>query len=216
MYIIKFGVQTVFFAALGVVNLACSVFGLRTEETPPYRVIRVEDNFEIREYAPTLVARTSRSGTMKETQNKSFRVLANYIFGGNEARESISMTAPVLQQVSGESIAMTAPVMQQSQGGASVMEFVLPSKYTLASAPKPKDPRVEIVEKPGEIVASVRFTWWYNDERIQRRTSELLSWLERTGGYEPTGGARLAAYDPPFTIPFLRRNEVHLPLRPKP
>jgi hypothetical protein len=208
--------RLIFLGVLMVFNLACSVFGIRTEETPPYKVLHQEKNFEIREYASVLVARTSNVGEMEDVQNQSFRILAKYIFGGNERSESISMTAPVLQESKSESIAMTAPVIQQQSGERWIMEFVLPSKYSLSTAPKPKDSRVEILEKSSEIVASLRFTWGYSQSKIERKTAELRGWLKKFPQYEVVGSVRLAAYDPPFTIPFLRKNEVHLLLNIKP
>ena len=124
---------------------ACSAFGIRSEENPNYEVMHKEQSFEIRSYASYVVAKTTVDGDFKEAQGKAFRILAGYIFGGNQQKKSISMTAPVVMDTpsKSESIAMTSPVVQSPSGDGWSMTFMMPSKYKLSDLPVPKDQRVK-------------------------------------------------------------------------
>jgi hypothetical protein len=194
----------------------CSVFGIRTEEQPRHEILAHDGRFEIRQYAPYLTASITTAGTFKGTQRESFMTLAGYIFGKNRSSAKMEMTAPVAQSTKSESIAMAAPVMMQESGAqAWVMTFVIPSKYTLETVPKPLDPRIELRETPGELLAVARYTWSFTEQRGRRRERELRDWLDAQGKYEAVGPARFSGYDPPWTLPFLKRNEVMIPVRAK-
>jgi hypothetical protein len=194
----------------------CSVFGIRTAEEPRHEVLVRDGRMEIRSYAPCLTASITTPGTFKGTQRESFTTLAGYIFGKNRSAAKMEMTAPVAMTAKSESIAMAAPVaMQEAEGNAWVMTFVIPSKFTLDTVPKPLDPRIQLQEKPGELLAVARYSGAFGEERGRRYEKELRGWLAAQGKYEAVGPARFSGYDPPWTLPFLKRDEVMIPVRAK-
>jgi hypothetical protein len=186
---------------------ACSVFGVRTAEEAPYEVVREDGRFEIREYAPIVVAETVVEGERGETENSAFFRLFDFIQGENESAREIEMTAPVIQERTGEKIAMTAPVLQERGSEGWTMSFVLPKEYTLENAPRPTSSDVRLREVGPSRLAAVRFSGLRSASTIERETESLRAWIAEQGLTE-TSSPRLAAYDPPFTLPFLRRNEV--------
>lgn len=180
-------------------------------EAPAYAVEQTFDDFEIRVYEPRLLAHVTVEGSARRASNAGFRILANYIFGNNVGQEKVAMTAPVDQQRS-EKIAMTVPVDRKQRADQWVITFTMPSKYTLDSIPKPNDDRVELEFVPKERYAVVRFSGAPSDREVQRRMDALASAVERAG-LETTGEPpTYSRYDPPWTLPFLRRNEVALQL----
>jgi len=190
---------------------ACSVFGVETVEEAPYESIRKNKQFEIREYATLVTAETSVSANYKEAGNQAFRRLFRYISGDNESSVKIAMTAPVLADAKttgeGESIAMTAPVISEQDGNDWRYSFVLPSKYTIDSAPKPLNAEVTLVEVPSKQVASVRYSGRSTQKARQINTELLITWIEEQG-LKILSQPRWAGYNAPFTIPWFRRNEV--------
>ena len=185
-----------------------SIVGIRNgTEEPAYTVVREIDGVEIRRYGPRIAAETSVATDEEAARNEGFRRLARYIFGANSGSDKIAMTAPVAQQQS-EKIAMTAPVATQ-RGSADdwVIRFFMPSKYTMDTLPKPKDDRVRLVEVPGETVAVLRYNGSYSPEAVAARTTQLLETLHRNN-IEAVGDPLSWFYDPPWTVPFRRRNEV--------
>jgi hypothetical protein len=199
-----------------VIASALAVFGIRTWEQPRYEVLLREQRQEIRRYEPYLVATVVVDGQFEQAQDAAFRILADYIFGANGSGTAIAMTAPVIQApAKGERLAMTAPVFWRAEGAAWSMAFVLPSRNNPDTVPRPTDPRIELQEVPAEVVAAVRFSGRADRETLTRLDGELRSWIRARTCYEPVGDSRFAAYDPPFTIPFLRRNELLIPVVPE-
>jgi hypothetical protein len=182
-------------------------------EQPRYTVVEQVGAVEIRHYGPRLAAEASVTGTAEEARNAGFRKVAGYIFGGNTAKASIAMTAPVVQGGGGRSqtIAMTAPVVQTADGGAWRVQFIMPAHYTRATLPVPSDPGVRIVDLPAQDYAVLRFSGSRTGPAVARRTDELTRAL--AGKAWKASGAPVAwFYDPPWTPPFLRRNEVAAPV----
>jgi len=182
--------------------------------SPKYSILSKRDGYEIREYEPYLVAEVEMRGSYKESLDRGFRVLFDYIRGNNERRESIEMTAPVLQEAGGESekIEMTAPVLQEGSGNGYVISFVMPEKYSLETLPRPKDPRVVLREAKRKKVAALRFTWYATEEGTWKKMEALTARLARDG-YQAISPFRTAQYNPPWAIPFLRRNEILVDIR---
>ena len=191
---------------------ACSVAGIRTgTEEVGYEVVERPGDLEIRRYPVRLLAEIQvRAADAKAARNEGFGPLAGYIFGANAPRERIGMTAPVAQS-GGERIGMTAPVMQQGEGGAWRIAFYMPARYDRASLPPPSDPRITVQEVPGETVAVLRFSGDTSPEAVDAARSRLAAQLGGTG-WAPTGAGGAWFYDPPWTLPPLRRNEVWLPV----
>ena len=181
-------------------------------EEPKYRVIEKDGAIEIRDYEPYIVAETAVEGKeFDEASNEGFRRLAGYIFGGNQARRSIEMTAPVTTERSVR-IAMTAPVEMQGSTGSYVITFMMPSEYTLETLPVPNDSRVTLRLVPGRKMAAIRFSGFWTEESFRERTEELLGWLKKRG-IAAAGDPVLARYNSPWSLWFLRRNEVLVPIQ---
>ncbi|WP_304113774.1 heme-binding protein [Mycolicibacterium bacteremicum] len=189
-----------------------SVAGIRTVEEPRHISRTLTGGVEIRRYGRRIAAQTTVVGERDDALTAGFRTLAGYIFGGNRSRTEIAMTAPVSQQSGAQKIAMTAPV-SQSGGGEDgwTIRFFMPSQWTLQTLPEPDDDDVRLVSVPAETVAVLRFTGDRGPAAVARRTDDLLQAL---GGHgiAPAGEAVAWFYDPPWTLPFLRRNEVVVPI----
>lgn len=165
-------------------------------EEPSFEVVETFKDFQIRTYASNIQACLKSAGTGDMVNRGSFRRIAGYIFGGNKKNQRIAMTAPVL--------------MWQEDGG-SMMSFVMPSAYALEDLPMPNDAGVELVVKAEDVVAVLSFSGFSRPNKVTRLTKRLQSLLEREG-WQQSGPARLAVYDPPTTLPFLRRNEIIIPI----
>jgi hypothetical protein len=183
-------------------------------EEPLFRVIEKKGGFELREYPSYIVAETRVVAGFEDAGSVAFQRLFRYIDGGNVASAKIAMTAPV-SQAKGEKISMTAPVSQRTAGEAYVVAFTLPSTYTLASAPRPRDPAVELREVPAQLIAAWRYSGRWTVENYREHEALLRHHLKERG-LTASGAAVLARYNPPFTPWFLRRNEVLIPVREKP
>ena len=192
-------------------------------EEPAYKVIKQDGDFELREYGAMIIAEATVSGSLDEASGRGFRVIADYIFGNNIASgattsEKIAMTAPVTMTAanqSSEKIAMTAPVTMSAGGAAPDtwrMHFVMPSKYTLASLPAPKNPAVKLRQVAGQRVAVNRYSGFSGEQKVADKTAQLNEWMARSS-LAPSGKAQLARYNMPLTPPPLRRNEILVPVQ---
>lgn len=190
---------------------------MATEE-PKYTVLSQVEDFELRRYESQLVAQTWVSGDQNTASRAGFKVLAYYIFGNNTApsgeSSKISMTAPVTMQSenkngSNESqkIAMTAPVNMQQSDGKWRVQFTMPSQYTLQTLPKPNNANIAIVEVPAKTYGVIKFSGLAGSEKVATKTVELQSWMQAQK-LTMTGVPELARYNPPWTLPFMRRNEI--------
>lgn len=181
-------------------------------EEPAFDVVKQYGEFELRKYSPYLTAEIEVSGDFIDVGYQAFRVLADFISGNNRQEEDISMTVSVNQQplkAEGEKIAMTVPVSQtpQSDSGTYVFSSVMPAKYTRETLPKPVDPRIRIQEVAGKLMAAREYSGTWSEENYRHNESILLRALNQTG-LESTGEPIFARYNSPFSLWFLRRNEV--------
>jgi hypothetical protein len=208
-YAVRFGVV----ALLAGLAVAVTVARAETEE-PRFTVTERVGEVEIRQYDNRLAADVVVTGSEEDARSAGFRLLADYIFGNNTSRTSIPMTAPVAQQPArNEKIPMTAPVAQsRGPGGSWRVRFFMPSKYTLATLPKPNNPAVQIVEVPGETMAVLRFSNSRDAAHVEEKTNELMRTLAASR-WLPSGDPVAWFYDPPWTLPFFRRNEVAVTVR---
>jgi hypothetical protein len=179
-------------------------------EEPKYELIEQDGAFELRDYAPYLVAETRVDAGFEDAGNIAFQRLFRYISGSNTAEAKIAMTAPVTQS-KGEKIAMTAPVTQVASGAGYAVAFVVPAKYTLESVPRPLDPAIRIREVPRQRVAAWRYSGRWTTASYRDNETKLRQALA-SRGLEAVGEPVLARYDPPFMPWFLRRNEVLIPV----
>ena len=193
-----------------------SIVGIRFGTEEPHFLRRpLTDTVEIRQYGPRIAAETTVAADEELARNIGFRRLAGYIFGGNHRSEEISMTAPVGQH-GGDEIAMTAPVAQSRTDNRQwTIRFYMPSKWTMDTLPQPDDDNVKLVTVPGETVAVLRFSGDRSPDAVAARRSELLKTLSGNG--IQTAGEPVAwFYDPPWTLPFRRRNEIAVPVVAEP
>ena len=188
-----------FFIALGIVFVvfqSFKTFSTASIETQKYRVVKVEDGFEIRFYPVATFATIHSSGTnYKQVASSGFRKLAGYIFGGNEQNKSIAMTAPVR--------------MEMSEKGSS-MSFVMPSKYDETNLPKPKDASVQISKSQEMYAAVITFGGYANDEKIEIYKNKLVALLEKKE-IKIIGGYNFLGYNAPFQF-YSRKNEITIPI----
>ncbi|MEY3446993.1 MAG: hypothetical protein RIR45_1748 [Pseudomonadota bacterium] len=199
---------------------------MATEE-PKFTVLSKDGAIELRQYAPFLIAETVVEGDMDEASKRGFRLIADFIFGNNQAPDNpgssakIAMTAPVtvVPEAPSQKIAMTAPVtVAPADLGASPMAvnrwrvyFVMPSQYKLATLPKPNNSAVTVREVPAKRYAVLGYSGFNTESRVQQRTTELLAWV-KANNLTPVGAPQLARYDPPWTLPMWRRNEIMVEL----
>lgn len=179
-------------------------------EEPPHTVLVSDGKFEIRQYAPTIVAEVKITGSMRRAGNSGFRPLADYIFGNNTTRSKIDMTAPVTRQKS-EKIAMTSPVTRTRLDDVWIVAFVMPRDWTMDTLPVPNNPDVVLREVPGEIIAVVKFSGAGRERTFSEKHRSLEQWIADQG-YQITGNPRFAGYDAPWVPAPFRRNEVMLPV----
>jgi len=180
-------------------------------EEATYKVLKKDNKFEIRDYAPHILAETIVEGDFEEAGNKAFNVLFGYISGDNRSREKLAMTAPVSQEPKGEKIKMTAPVGQQRVQESWAVSFMMPASYTLETLPEPEDPKVTLRQVPARRMAAVRYSGFWNEKGYLRYKLELESWI-REKNYTIVGDPIWARYNAPFTPWFLRRNEILIPV----
>lgn len=164
-------------------------------EEPQWQLLDTLETVEIRQYSPSIQAVTQLDSGGDSSQG--FRRLAGYIFGGNERSESI---------------AMTAPVQETLEPGNTMMAFTLPAEYAFEDLPAPDNDSVTLVQVPGRVVAAIRFSGWATGGKVARMQEELLAVLKRYG-VATVGVPSLNQYNPPWTLPFLRRNEVSVEIQ---
>lgn len=198
-------------ALAGGLALLVSYAAMAVEE-PQFRVLEHQGAFELREYAPYLVAETTVQADFEDAGSIAFRRLFRYISGENTVRQKIAMTAPVTQsRAGGEKIAMTAPVTQSAVSDGYAIAFVVPSKYTADTVPEPTDPTVRIRAVPGRLVACWRYSGRWTPENYREHEADLRQAMAERG-LRAVGAPVLARYNPPFMPAFLRRNEVLIPV----
>ena len=180
-------------------------------EKSDYEVIQSVQNIEIRQYEPMIIAEVEVDGKREDAIGDGFRLLADYIFGNNTVQQVISMTAPV-QQKENQKIAMTAPVQQQSMGKSWRMSFVMPSKYSMDSLPVPNNNRVRLKGILAKKFVVIEFSGTNSNENVTKHENQLMNYIE-ANQIKIIGSPKYAFYNAPWTLPFLRRNEVMIEIK---
>ena len=166
-------------------------------EEPKFKIIKKFNSFEIRKYFDTVQAQVASPLSYEISPSAHFREIAGYIFGNNNKSQNISMTAPV---------------HTWEQNNQNIMAFTMPSKFNRDDLPKPNNKRVRILDVKGETVAVLKFSWFAGKTRTKKLANKLHKLVENKG-LKKKGNPRLAVYDNPMTtLPFMRRNEIHLPV----
>lgn len=197
------------YALLIVFGLA-SPFGINLgTEQPKYRVLEtIGGGVEVREYAKRIAAEvTVDAQSPDQARSDGFNKLAGYIFGNNRQRQTIAMTSPVEINAKGQSIAMTSPVEVESRSGAMTMRFFMPASYLIADLPQPNDAMIQIIEVSPTTVATLQYSGSTKEAVAAAKTVALLDSV-KSSRWKVAGQSKALFYNPPWTIPFLRRNEV--------
>ncbi|MGD0283755.1 MAG: heme-binding protein [Dissulfurispiraceae bacterium] len=180
-------------------------------EEARYNVVKSSGIFEVRDYEAHILAEIIVDGTLEEAGFKAFRPLFRYISGDNHSRKPIDMTAPVSQQATGEKISMTAPVSQQAIAGKWAVSFVMPASFSLETVPIPDNGTISLRQVPSHRVAAVKYSGFWSEKKYQRYKRELEAWMQ-ANNFKGTGEPVWARYNPPFSLWFLRRNEILIPI----
>lgn len=180
-------------------------------EEAVYNEVIKEGKFEIRDYAPQILAETLVEGDLEQAGNEAFNRLFRYISGDNRSRRKVEMTAPVSQEPKGEKIKMKAPLGQERVQEKWAVSFMMPASYTLETLPEPVDRRINLRQVPARRMAVVRYSGFWSEKNYLRYKMELESWI-RDRGITIVGAPVWARYNPPFTPWFLRRNEILIPI----
>jgi hypothetical protein len=184
---------------------------------PKWRRQSKDGNIEIRLYDPMIIAEVTVAGERRDAIRAGFRMLAGYIFGGNSKQQKISMTAPVLQEaenpnwMNGAVQAGAKQTATQNQNEWKV-GFVMPPEFSLESLPKPNEQQIRFLELPSQKAAVILFSGMNTDKNLAVHQEKLVAWLWKNN-IHPIGVPVYAFYNPPWTLPFLRRNEIiiHIP-----
>jgi hypothetical protein len=180
-------------------------------EEAAYKVLKSSGSFELRDYAPHILAETVVEGDLESAGSTAFRRLFRYISGENRSHGTIAMTAPVSQEQAGEKIRMTAPVGQQRAGEKWAVSFTMPAGYSLETLPIPNDHTITLRLVPQRRMAAVRYSGLWSESSYRRHRVELESWIHESG-LAVAGDPVWARYNPPFTPWFMRRNEILIPV----
>ena len=178
-------------------------------EKPDYKVIQSEQNIEIRQYEPMIIAEVEVDGKREDAIRDGFRLIADYIFGNNTVEQNISMTAPVQQK---EKIAMTSPVQQQLAGKSWQISFVMPSEYSMESLPVPNNNRVRLKEILAKKFVVIEFSGSNSNENVIGHENQLMKYI-KANQINIIGSPKYAFYNAPLTLPLLRRNEVMIEIK---
>ena len=191
-----------------------SVQLMATQEAE-FTLIHKENNFEIREYSPRIIAQVSVSDDFDGASSAGFKSLADYIFGNNvinDKSQKIAMTAPVVAEPTSEKITMTAPVLAEGKNSEWLISFVMPKEYSMESLPKPNNSAVVLIERPRERYAVVVFSGLVRESSYNEKAT-LLNEFVKIQGLSSVGSLLIARYNPPWTLPFFRRNELMVKVR---
>jgi effector-binding domain-containing protein len=183
---------------------------LMAVDEPEFNLTFKNDNLEIREYAPKILAQVSVLGDFNEATSKGFKLLADFIFGNNisiDGSSKIDMTAPVVVEPVSEIINMTAPVITEGINNEWVVSFVMPKEYSLSTLPKPNNKNITITRLPAEKYAVIVFSGLVRKSNYDEQVKLLKKFILKKN-LKTIGLIQIARYNPPWTLPFFRRNEL--------
>jgi hypothetical protein len=181
--------------------------GLMAIETPKYTIVKEVDSFELRDYTEYVTAEVTVEGSFEEVGSKAFRLLFDYISGNNSKKQKVEMTSPVEQKSTSEKISMTAPVEQTTKDGKYILSFVLPQTLTIETAPTPNDPKVILKNNLARRMACITYSGFWTESNYLENQARLMGWIA-SQKLKIKGEPIYARYNSPFSIWFLRRNEI--------
>lgn len=182
---------------------------MATDE-PEFKLILKEDKFEIREYSPKIIAQVEVFGDFDDASSKGFKILADYIFGNNTSTDGnsrIEMTAPVEMEPLPQKINMTKPVLNEGSDNNWIVSFIMPNEFTLETLPKPNNKSIKILSLPKEKYAVIVFSGLVRESSYLEK-EKLLNQFIKEKKLKTSGEIKIARYNPPWTLPFFRRNEL--------
>jgi len=185
---------------------------LMATDEPEFKLILKEDKFEIREYAPKIIAQVEIFGDFDDASSKGFKILADFIFGNNTSNNGnskIEMTAPVEMEPLSQKINMTKPVLAEGSDNNWIISFIMPNEFTLETLPKPNNKSIKILSLPKEKYAVIVFSGLLRESSYLEK-EKLLNEFIKEKKLKPSGEIKIARYNPPWTLPFFRRNELML------
>ncbi len=185
--------------------------GVMATEEAKYQVNYQQENFQVRQYEAHIVAETIVDSEFEDAGSEAFQRLFKYISGNNTAKQSIDMTAPVSQEADGQKIDMTSPVGQQSVNGRWAVSFMMPASSSYETLPKPNDSEVVLKQVPERYIASIEYSGFWSETSYKENKNKLQAWISKNG-YQVIGEPIWARYNDPFTLWFLRRNEILIPI----
>lgn len=183
---------------------------LMATEEPEFTVLFQEGNIEIREYEPRIIAHVKTIGDFDDASSKGFKMLADFIFGNNNINNTskkISMTAPVSASLSSKKISMTAPVIAENNNNEWSIAFVMPKEFTLETLPIPNNQNIRITALPKEKFAVIVFSGLVRESSYDKKVDSLNEFIKEKK-LTPLSTIQIARYNPPWTLPFFRRNEL--------
>ncbi len=183
---------------------------LMATDEPEFRLILKEDKFEIREYIPKIIAQIEVFGDFDDASSKGFKILADYIFGNNTSNDGnsrIEMTAPVEMEPISQKINMAKPLLTQGKDNDWIISFIMPNEFTLETLPKPNNKSIKILSLPKEKYAVIVFSGLVRESSYLEK-EKLLNQFIKEKKLKTSGEIKIARYNPPWTLPFFRRNEL--------
>ena len=183
---------------------------LMATDEPEFRLILKEDKFEIREYIPKIIAQIEVFGDFDDASSKGFKILADYIFGNNtinDGNSRIEMTAPVEMEPISQKINMAKPLLTQGRENDWIISFIMPNEFTLETLPKPNNKSIKILSLPKEKYAVIVFSGLVRESSYLEK-EKLLNQFIKEKKLKTSGEIKIARYNPPWTLPFFRRNEL--------
>ena len=193
-----------------ITTLLFSSCNLMATEEPDFNLILKKDNFEIREYEPKILAQVEVVGDFDDASKKGFRLLADYIFGNNvsdDGSSKIDMTAPVVLEPKSKVIDMTAPFIKEGNGREWLISFVMPKEFSIKNLPKPNNKEIKIIKLPKEKYAVIIFSGLIRESNYKEQEKLLKNFINAKK-LTTVGQLQIARYNPPWTLPFFRRNEL--------
>ncbi|MDA9600395.1 heme-binding protein [Nitrosomonadales bacterium] len=185
---------------------------LMATDEPEFKLILKEDKFEIREYAPKIIAQVEIFGDFDDASSKGFKILADFIFGNNtstDGNSKIEMTAPVEMEPLTQKINMTKPVLAEGIDNKWIVSFIMPNEFTLGTLPKPNNKSIKILSLPKEKYAVIVFSGLVRESSYLEKEKFLNEFIKEKK-LKSSGEIKIARYNPPWTLPFFRRNELML------
>ncbi|MDA7691134.1 heme-binding protein [Methylophilaceae bacterium] len=182
---------------------------MATDE-PEFKIILKDGKFEIREYAPKIIAQVEVFGDFDDASSKGFKILADYIFGNNISKDGnsrIEMTAPVEMEPLSQKMNMAKPVLTEGNDNTWIVSFIMPNEFTLETLPEPNDKNIKISSLPKEKYAVIVFSGLVRESSYQKKEN-LLNQFIKIKKLKTSGEIKIARYNPPWTLPFFRRNEL--------